>query len=244
MGALQASSKIAVVGAGVGGLSTAIALAQQGFEVQVYEGAQALRPVGAGLTLSPNGLNSLAAIHPEMVETLKQAGSHTQIAHLKKSTGELMLSQPVRLAQQFGQPMLNIRWSRLQEILAQVLPTDIIHLNHYCTGFEQSDTAVVAHFKSQKSIETDLLIGADGINSMIRRTLLRDGSPRYRGRLSWRAVVPYPSDLLSPDEVTIVTAPDGKNCLWVDAGEGYLFWSVTALDHDGSLSPNPPSSAF
>jgi salicylate hydroxylase len=236
------SLKVAIIGAGLGGLSTAIALLQQGFEVQVYERAQSLRPVGAGLTLFPNGLNSLAAISPQAVEALKQAGSHTQKINLKKSTGELLLAQPTRLVEQFGQPMLNIRWSRLQEILAQALATEVLHLNHSFTGFEQSDAAIVVHFANQKSIQADLLIGADGINSIVRQTLIGDGSPRYAGRLSWRAVVPYPAEMLSPNEANLITAPDGKNCLLVDVGEGYLFWSAAAVDHDSSLSPDPQSA--
>lgn len=66
--------KVAVVGAGLGGLATAIALRKQGFDVQVYEKAKEFRPAGAGLGLAPNGLNSLAAIEPGIVEDLKRSG--------------------------------------------------------------------------------------------------------------------------------------------------------------------------
>lgn len=66
---------IAIIGGGIGGLATAIALLKHGFDVKVYERAETLRSVGAGLTLTPNGLNSLEAIHPGIVKVLKQAGS-------------------------------------------------------------------------------------------------------------------------------------------------------------------------
>src|SRR5271166_2542174 len=97
---------ISVIGGGIGGLATAAALLKKGFKVQVYERAQALRPVGAGLTLSPNGLNSLAAIEPEIVEALKLGGSEVQNLTMKRSSGEMIISKPVALTEPFGQPML------------------------------------------------------------------------------------------------------------------------------------------
>ena len=129
--------RVSIIGGGIGGLATAAALLNKGFRVQVYERAQALRPAGAGLTLLPNGLNSLAAIDPGIVEALKQAGSEVQCLTIKRSTGETIISNRVALTEKFGQPMLNIQWSRLQSILAEALPPGIIHLNHRCVGFEQ-----------------------------------------------------------------------------------------------------------
>jgi salicylate hydroxylase len=72
-GKLARRVKVSIIGGGIGGLATAIALLKKGFNVQVYERAQALRPIGAGLTLTPNGLNSLDAIQPGIVELLKRA---------------------------------------------------------------------------------------------------------------------------------------------------------------------------
>ncbi|GAA6619007.1 NAD(P)-binding protein [Scytonema sp. NUACC26] len=103
------SVNIAIIGGGIGGLATAIALLNSGFNVQVYEQAKALQPVGAGLTLSPNGLNSLDAIQPGIVKLLKQAGSQLNHLALKRSTGETIASKSMTLMQQYGQPMLNIQ---------------------------------------------------------------------------------------------------------------------------------------
>lgn len=226
---------IAIVGGGIGGLATAIALLKHGFNVQVYERAQALRPIGAGLTLTPNGLNSLDAIHPGIVELLKQAGSQVKTLTLKRSTGETIASKQMTVMQQYGQPMLNIQWSRLQAILASVLPPDIIHLNHRCIGFEQHENSVETHFENGKIVQSDLLIGADGINSIVRQKLIGDGSPLYAGRMSWRAVIQYSHELLSPDLATLITAPDGKNLMLIDVGDGYTFWSAGALLTDDSV---------
>lgn len=234
--------KISIIGGGIGGLATANALLKQGFNVQVYERAKALRPIGAGLTLTPNGLNSLDAIEPGIVESLKQAGSQLNTLTLKRSTGEAIASKQMTVMQQYGQPMLNIQWSRLQAILASLLPPDIIHLNHRCIGFEQQESSVEAYFEDGKTVQSDLLIGADGINSIVRQKLIGDGSPTYAGRMSWRAVIQYPHELLSPNASTLIMAPDGKNFLLVDLGEGYTFWSAGALLTDDSVCQSATDS--
>lgn len=226
---------IAIIGGGIGGLATANALLKHGFNVQVYERAQALRPIGAGLTLTPNGLNSLDTIQPGMVESLKQAGSQLNTLILKRSTGETIASMQMTTMQQYGQPMLNIQWSRLQAILASVLPPEMIHLNHRCIGFDQHENSVETHFEDGKTVQSDLLIGADGINSIVRQMLIGDGSPIYAGRMSWRAVIQYPHELLSPDSATLITAPDGRNIMLIDVGDGYTFWSAGALLTDDSV---------
>jgi salicylate hydroxylase len=230
--------KVAIIGAGLGGLAVAIALRKQGIDAQVYEKAHSLRPVGAGLTLFPNGLNSLEAIAPGIVDSLKHAASQTRVTNFKKSTGEMIAQNSITLMEKYGQPMLNIRWSRLQEILAAALPSDVIHLNHRCIGFEQLDSGVKVSFDNGEIVEADLLIGADGIHSNIRQTLIEDGSPLYAGRLSWRAVVKYSHELLPADEVVLMAAPEGKNFLLVDVSDGYIFWSAGALSEKDSLAPS------
>ncbi len=228
--------KVAIVGAGLGGLATAIALRKQGIDAQVYDKARSLHPVGAGLSLFPNGLNSLNAIEPSLVESSKRAGSQTHIVNIKKSSGETIARQQLTLLEKYGQPMLQIRWSRLQEILASALPPDVIHLNWRCIGFEQNDNNVEVSFDDRNTVQADLLIGSDGINSVVRQQLMGDVPPRYAGRMSWRSVTKYSHELLAPNEVTIATSNDGKIFTLIDVGNGEIFWSAGALSVDEPLA--------
>jgi len=230
--------RVAVIGGGLGGLAVAIGLHRQGIETQVYEKARELKPVGAGLSLFPNGLNALEAIAPGISTSLKRVSRQVVQVNVRKDTGELIVQNPVTLADKYGQPMLNIRWSQLQETLASKLPSDIIHLNHRCTYFEHHDKHVEIGFENGKTTHADLVIGADGIHSVVRQLLVGDGPPRYAGRLSWRAVIKYQHPLLPADEVTIMTGANGKIFTLIDVGDGIIFWSAGALSADNSLVVN------
>jgi salicylate hydroxylase len=236
---MNKSVSISVIGGGIGGLAAAIALLKRGFSVQVFERAQELRAVGAGLTLSPNGLNSLEAIQPGIVQALKIAGSEVSSLTMKRASGETIISRPVALTAQFGQPMLNITWSRLQSILASVLPPGAVRLNHRCARIEQSESGVTAYFDNGEEASSDALIGADGINSAVRQALIGDGPPTYAGRMSWRALIRFSHKDLIPNGSTGFTSPDGKNVMLFDMGEGCTCWSAGAITTDERLCERP-----
>lgn len=203
--------KVAIVGAGPGGLAAAIALRSQGIEVQVYEKAQEFRPAGTGLGLAPNGLHSLDAMPtagcanaPGIVETLKSSGCEVHHTVLKNIQSETIRTNATKYLEQYGQPLLTIWWYRLQQVLASRLPSDIIHLNHRCIGFEQDANGVEILFDGKKSVNADLLIGADGVNSVIRETLFGEGKPNYIGSMCWRAVIKYRHELFNDYELVFV----------------------------------------
>ncbi len=229
---------VAIVGAGLGGCSVAIALNQHGINAQVYEKARELRPIGAGLSLFPNGLKTLEKIASGITKSLKDLGSQAETVNIRKSNGELIVQNSLTLMEKYQQPMLNIRWSCLQETLFANLSPDAVHLNHRCIGFEQTDSDVKISFDNGKTVTSDFLIGADGINSVIRQQLVGDGLPHYAGRLSWRAVIPYQHEQLSANEVTIMTGAEGKIFTLIDVGNGYIFWSAGILSTQSIMSEN------
>jgi len=229
--------KVAIVGAGPGGLAIAIALQSQGIDVQVYEKAQEFRPAGTGLGLAPNGLNFLDAIAPGIVETLKSSGCQVNHTVLKNIKGETIRTSQTKYLEQYGQPLLTVWWYRLQQVLASRLPSNIIHLNHRCISFDQHEKGVKIHFDGQKSVDADFLIGADGVNSVIRETLFGEGKPNYIGSMCWRAVIKYYHELFNDYELVFVKG--NKQFMYIlNVGGGYTSWITRKFSPDYSLSQN------
>jgi salicylate hydroxylase len=228
--------KVAIIGAGPGGLATAIALYKQGFDVHVYDKAQEFRPAGTGLGLAPNGLNCLNVIEPGIVELLKTSGCQVKKSSLKNISGETVRTNPTsRYLEKYGQPLLTVWWWRLQQTLASKLPADIIHFNHRCIGFEQNDSGVEISFENGTRVNTDFLIGADGLNSVVREKLIGDGQPHYLGSMCWRSVVKYKGELLHPDELVFIKG--NKQIMYLlNVGDGDISWIMRKLSPDCSLS--------
>ena len=180
--------KVIVIGAGVGGLCTAIALQQYGFEVKVYEKAKNLGDVGAGLTLWSNALHVLRALG--VAEAVIAAGSKLQRSQIRADNGEILFdARAGEMEAKYGEPVVAIHRAALHEILIDVLKPNTLRLDMNCARFEQDENKVTVHFENGESVSTDLLVGADGINSVVRKQLFPEIPLRYSGYTAWRGVV-------------------------------------------------------
>lgn len=234
--------KVVIIGAGLGGLAVAIALRKLGYDVQVYEKAQDFCPVGGGLALFPNGLKFLNAIEPGIVETIINSGCEVKNSLFKNSQGETVRTNPTnRYLENYGWPLVTVWWWHLQQILASKLPSESIHLHHRCTDFKQDDKSVTIFFENEKQVSADLVIGADGINSVIRNHLIGDAQPRYLQSISWRTVVKLNHNLLNPNELAFVKGKQNFMFL-LNVGDGYISWVYRQFVPDFVLSKNPNES--
>lgn len=232
---------VAILGGGPGGLAAAHALGRRGLSVKVFERTKELRPIGAALGLFPNAYKALEAIDPQLCLSVLNVGVEPSLQILQNSKGDILFQgfPPMsKLKAKYDYPFQWLGWFRLQSVLHDALPPGLISLDHCCTGFTQNNDSVSVHFKGQDSVTARLLVGADGINSVVRQLLLNDGPPRYMGTMSWRAVVDDMDEVCSKGEFRLVSG-EGKNFAIIDVGDGFTCWTATALSKSARLSESP-----
>jgi len=186
--------KVLIAGGGIGGLTAALALLKRGIEVEVHEQAQALREVGAGVQISPNGARVLYELG--VGEAVAAISCENEAKEIRLwNTGEAWSPFDVvaRSAEIYGYPYFTVyRPDLLGALEAAVRAADpgCIRLGRKAEAFEQSGDRVVLRFTDGGTAEGDILVGADGIHSIVRRQLWGEPAARFTGMLAWRGVIP------------------------------------------------------
>ena len=185
--------KIVIAGAGIGGLTAGAALLKQGFDVTILEQAQALKEIGAGVQLSPNAtrvlyrigvgdaLERLACEPPGKRVRLWNTGQTWRLFDLGAASREV-----------YGYPYFTLHRADLHQALADAvyaLSPDAIRLSEKVEGIRQTGGKVEVQTVAGTVYEADLLIGADGVHSRVRRALFGPDEPVYSGVMAWRGVI-------------------------------------------------------
>ena len=222
-----------VVGGGIGGLATAIALAQAGHEPLVFERASALEAVGAGIALSPNAVAALERVG--VADEVRRRGYAPRHALVLNRRGRVLSELPYA---ERGWEMLGVHRADLQEALVGALPEEALRLRTACTGFERLDGRVRVRLADGGTEEGDVLVGADGIHSVVRSGLFGDSELRYSGHSAWRAVTErLPS--VSDERFSESWGPGARFGL-VPIGGGRLYWFVAEDAPEGAPAPDVP----
>jgi 2-polyprenyl-6-methoxyphenol hydroxylase-like FAD-dependent oxidoreductase len=191
---------ILVVGGGIGGLATAIGLWRAGLEATVFERADALREVGAGLLVGANGLRALSQLG--VGDAVRVQSVPGIVGGFYTSAGRPLATMSMeRLTQLVGEQSLVMHRADLLAILRGALPAEAVQLGAACESFEQDGQGVALRLAGGRVARGDALIGADGINSAVRAALFGGGPPRYAGYTGWRGVASFPHERLLPGEL-------------------------------------------
>ncbi|KAJ7527029.1 hypothetical protein O6H91_16G033200 [Diphasiastrum complanatum] len=241
--------EIAIVGGGLGGLALALALQERGITAHLYEKHHDLRSdTATAIGIGANGVKSLNGIRSGLSKVMEDAGTYASCLKLTlvNKKGEVRYRE-----QTFEQgEYVSIGWKQAQLVLASYINKDLIHCSHRLVRFESSEAGVDAYFEVTdentssleyiKVVRTKLLVGADGIWSVVRRTIVGD-SPRYLHLVDWNAYVPNPGAKVfgghGEHEIVLLFDEDGETRSWlVDAGKGFSLWILRKLDLSGDLA--------
>jgi 6-hydroxynicotinate 3-monooxygenase len=188
---MDRKTRIAVVGAGLGGLTVAGFLQRSGFPVTIYEQAPTFSRIGAGIILSANAMKVLRrlGVENELIQTGIKPHCYVSRAW---DTGATMyqIFFDAESEKRYGGPYLNIHRGDLHEVLAQVVAERSIAFNYQVVDLKRSCDSYWLHFSNGETAQADIVIGADGIRSKIREFLLGDEAPRFVGAVAHRAIFP------------------------------------------------------
>ncbi len=181
-----------VIGAGIGGLTTAIALRQRGIDVEVYERSAVLGDIGAGISL---WANALKALHRLGLKAPLDARSFSSEEGALRTVDGTVLSRTSahEFTARFGMPVTVFHRAELLEVLRDAARDIPIHLDHECREVTQGDGSVSVGFTGGRRAPADVVVGADGLRSVVRASLAIPGEIRYAGYTAWRGIAPFPT---------------------------------------------------
>jgi salicylate hydroxylase len=201
-----------IVGGGIGGLATALALASRGYPSRVLEQAPEFREVGAGIQLGPNSWRCLRSIGAE-AQAKRLAVFPEALVMMDAVTAEKVISVPLQgFEARFGAPYALIHRADLLDALLETCrqsPLIRLETSRQVNSFDDDGTMVRVRTKEGHQYETQALIGADGLWSTIREAILGDGKPRVAGHITYRSVLPASEvpDYLRRNEMILWSGP-------------------------------------
>lgn len=190
----QFDCDVAIVGAGIGGLTLALSLHAVGIACRIYEAAPEIKPLGVGINLLPHAVRVLDGLG--LLDALSKVGVTTKESAFYSAHGQFVYSEPAGRYAGYKWPQFSIHRGDLQAVLLQTvrerIGSDAIVANRRCAGFDQDGQGVTLRFddasgQAQAPVRAKLAVGCDGIHSAIRKQLYpNDGAPRYSGVNMWR----------------------------------------------------------
>ena len=217
----QNDVSIAIVGAGIGGLTAALSLHRAGFDVQVYEQASTVSEVGAGIQVSPNASRVLHGLG--LADDLAEMGVRPLAWHQRRwQDGRTLVRAPLgdAVVEAFGFPQYQMHRADLLATLLRALPAERVHVGHRLVGLDDHGDRVEARFESADPVTADVLVGADGIHSVVREILFGPQDAHFTGCAAYRGLIP--SERLADLELEVTSQ------VWMGPGRHFVHYYVQA----------------
>ncbi|HYB24993.1 MAG TPA: FAD-dependent monooxygenase [Solirubrobacteraceae bacterium] len=227
--------RVAIVGGGIGGLVLALALRDRGVSFDVYEQAAELREIGAAVFLSANGTRELRRLGiGEQVEAVSVVPSALVIRRF--DTGEVIADHPIGRSSvyeaTFGAPCYGLHRVALLQALAERLGGEGLNLARRCVGVVEHRSGVELAFADGTTAEADVVVGADGVHSVVRSHIVGEARGRYSGTVGYRGLVPVENTPSLPDATPLqFWAGPGRHLLHyaIDGGRTINFLAVVRV---------------
>lgn len=216
--------KVVIIGAGMGGLATATALRQVGYKVEIYDRVSELRPAGAGISLWSNGVKVVNRLG--LGKEMASIGGQMDRMEYRSHTGEQLTDISLApLVEVVGQRPYPVARTDLQQMLLNAFGPENVQLNSKCVAVEQDTHSVTAIFADGRTATGDILIGADGVHSTVRRHVLgTDTQRRYVGYVNWNGLVPISEDLAPKNTWTIYVGEHKRASMMPVGGDRFYFF--------------------
>jgi salicylate hydroxylase len=220
----KAPPRIAVLGGGIGGLAAAAFLHREGLSSTVYEQARRLTEVGAGVVIAPNAVRQFRKLG--VLEEFRQRAVRlcTGWEFRRWEDGTVLSSENLAAACErlYGEHTYTAHRADLLSVIESQVPEQYITLGHKCVGIDPSDGALRLRFAGGRVAEADVVIGADGVHSIVRNALFGTSPAAYSGVCAFRALVPADQ---APE-----FAREPTQTLWIGPGHHLVHYPVSASE--------------
>ncbi|GGY67088.1 hypothetical protein GCM10011613_08960 [Cellvibrio zantedeschiae] len=225
-----------ILGAGIAGLSTAIALRQRNISVKIFEAAKEIQPVGAGILIPPNAMAILERYG--LSNLITNAGKTIESMKLVDIKGRLLTHSPAHFSNN-GIPNSTIAIHRatLQKILLDAIEPETLFTSKTCRTLNNHPDKVELCFEDQTTATGNFLIAADGIHSNTRRTLFPTSSLHYSGQICWRGITTITLPYQMQTQLTEVWGL-GQRFGFVPINNEQVYWYATITDTDQGVKNN------
>ncbi|WP_345831440.1 FAD-dependent urate hydroxylase HpxO [Erwinia sp. HDF1-3R] len=217
--------KVIVIGGGIGGLCSAIAMKRYGIETEVYEAVKEIKPVGAAISIWPNGVKCLNFLG--MKEPLRALGGNMRtMAYQDFRRGEVLTRFSLDpLVAQSGERPYPVARAELQMMLLNHYGREKVQFGKRVTQVEQDSQGVIARFEDGSEVRGDLLIACDGTHSVVRNSVLeRPVERRYAGYVNWNGLVECDEAIAPADQWTTFVGEGKRVSLMPVAGNRFYFF--------------------